>query len=132
MITTAIRAKRILDAIPGYQSAQSSEFSSSFKRVENFGEMIGFYKNPDGEPEDIVLIFSAGVLWRRKGEDHSVLFSDIEKVALTNEKESEDLEIKARKETFLLHIRGRRDRFFDSLEFYRFFKRVLEDLRSNR
>jgi hypothetical protein len=127
-MSPSVRAHRILSPLACYQEGRADDWQSKVSE-EGLGEPIGCYQNP-GEENDVIGIFTDGVAWSDKGHTSKVRFANIAEVTLPGGKESEGLLLRAHDGTnFHLPVRGRRGRFYDSLELLRFFDRVIGDLR---
>jgi len=86
------------------------------------------YLNADEIADDVIGIFTNGLIWFEGNNWVELRFSDISELVLG--KESEGLLLKIRDGRQLqLPVRGQRGRFFDSMEMLRFLDRVIEDLR---
>jgi hypothetical protein len=129
MKNVEIRAKRILSALPSYQTA--AEISEAAPAgSEAFGSLIGRYQNIETEVGTI-WFFETAIVWATLSAVIYIPFKEVEHVGLSAEKESEELALKMRDgRDILLPVEGKRGRFFDSMEVLRFFDRVLADLRS--
>lgn len=130
-MNTAIRAYRILSNLANYQKVGPGDEWPSKLANEHLGEAIGCYRNSPEHGSDLVGVFSNGVAWLDHDRKNELRFVEIAEVTLPSKKESEGLLLRTQdgRELFL-PIRGRRGRFFDSLEVLRFFDRVIKDLKS--
>jgi hypothetical protein len=124
-----IRAKRILSALPNYQSA--TDIASTPPAVPKAGGgLLGRYRNTETDV-DALWFYETAVIWLSSDAVVEIPFKEIERVELPAEKESEGLILKMRGGRDIpLPVRGKRGRFFDSMEVLRFFDRVLADLHS--
>lgn len=125
----AVRAHRILGAMANYQKASSTDDWVPRLADGRLGEPIGCYRNPGPEGE-VIGIFADGLAWYEGGRSVELRFTDVLEVTLPSGKESEGLLLHMQDgKQFRLPVKGRRGRFFDSMEMLRFLDRVMQDLR---
>lgn len=128
-MNTAIRAHRILSAMPNYSQVSSTDAWPSILTNGKLGLPIGSYQNPQPE-SDLIGIFENGIAWHDLDQLVIVQFSEIKRVEFSNEKESKELLLLLHdNKQELLPIRGTRGRFMDSTEVLRFIDRVMQDLK---
>jgi hypothetical protein len=126
---TSARAYRILGAMANYQKASSTDNWLPKLADGRLGEPIGCYRNPEPEGE-VIGIFADGLAWYEGGRSVELRFADVSEVNLPSGKESEGLLVNMQDGRQLrLPVKGRRGRFFDSMEMLRFLDRVTQDLR---
>jgi hypothetical protein len=127
-----VRAHRILAALANFRRA-TAEDEPITKLVDGrLGESIGTYSNPDSESA-VIGIFGNGLAWRQDDHLVEVSFIEISNIELPNGKESDGLLLNMRDgRVFRLPVKGRRGRFFDSMEMLRFLDRVTQDVRGAR
>lgn len=126
---TAVRAHRILAAMGNYQKASQADDWLPKLADGRLGEPIGCYRNPGPEGE-VIGIFADGLAWDEGGRLVKLRFTDLSQVTLPSGKESEGLLLKMQDGKELqLPVKGKRGRFFDSMEMLRFLDRVMQDLR---
>jgi len=127
MMTTAIRAHRILAALANYQSAEIAGSEIFEPHVPHLGAPVGCYRNP-GVAGELVAVFADGLSWTEAEGAIGVRFAEIVDVSLPEGKESEALSLWLSGDRELrLPIRGGLGRCHDSLEVLRFLDRVCED-----
>ena len=126
-MNVAIRAKRILSALPNYQEANDDKVCPPKSFIESLGVPVGRYRNSDAK-NDAVWIFENGVAWFDNDRQMTLRFEQVAEVTLPTGKESEGLMLRTEEgQKILLPVKGQRGRFFDSMEVLRFFDRVMQD-----
>ena len=102
-------------------------------KEEEYGDLIGLYKNPAGTEPHIIAVTERGLLLVGSKKDLWIGFSEMESVHGPERKGSDStISIRLRTaEKIALKIAGGDGNFQDVFGFVRFVSRVLDDLKSD-
>jgi hypothetical protein len=128
-MNASIRAHRILRGKKRFESAATiADNDWTISPSEKIGSLIGICRNAEyGRPDLLICCF--GIEWQEEDRKITIRYDSIERVELTNGKQSKSLELVLGDDrSVVMPVAGNDGKFFDSLEMLRFLMRVMKDL----